>query len=348
MCTKPYKGFAYGETKNGKPNYIICSYDTHHLEIRQNDSYVKAKHPFVSDDCKKAVFEFIEIPCGKCLECRLEYSRQWADRCMLEAQLHDENCFITLTYDDNNIRTVDDVDPDTGEIVVYKTLDKEDLQKFIRSLRDWLNYHKPGCKIRYFAAGEYGEQTLRPHLHLIVFGWKPDETDLQLLKMSSLGYAYYKSKLLEELWPYGNNLVAECSWETCAYVARYCVKKYKTDKNPYKGTKIVPEFVTMSRRPGIGLDWLISHHVCYANFLNQYISTPNGSRKISSNRYFDSYVEKTDPELFEKMKKIRKHFQHERKKLDNHSSELPYLQRLDIKERNLIKRTKVLERTNVV
>lgn len=158
MCTKPLKGFAYGETKNGKPNYIICSYDTDHLEIRNNGSYVKAKHPFVSDDCKKAVFEFIEIPCGKCLECRLEYSRQWANRCMLEAQDHEENCFITLTYDDPHLPRVDDVDPETGEIVQYKTLVKTDLQLFIKRLRKKLG---GDCKVRYFAAGEYGTESLR-------------------------------------------------------------------------------------------------------------------------------------------------------------------------------------------
>ena len=165
--------------------------------------------------------------------------------------------------------------------------------------------------------------------------------------MSNLGYAYYHSDLIKEIWPYGNNLVADCSWETCAYVARYVVKKYKKENDIYHETNIQPEFVAMSRRPGIGLEWLNRNNVCYATFLNNYISTNNGSRKITSNRYFDSKIEQDNPELFEKMKKIREHYAKEKKKLEWYQSDLPYLERLDVKERNLENRTKVLERKSI-
>lgn len=344
MCTSPLKGFPYGETKNGKPNYIITAYSIDHVEIGPNGAISRCTDHFVSSTAKTAIFNYIEIPCGHCLECRLEYSRMWADRCMLEAQDHKDNCFVTLTYDDPHLPLVDGVVPDTGEVTKFKTLCKRDLQLFIKRLRKRL---PEDVKIRYFACGEYGEQTLRPHYHLIIFGWKPDENDLHLLKMSNLGYAYYHSDFIKEVWPYGNNLVADCTWKTCAYVARYVVKKYKTDENPYKGTEIVPEFVTMSRRPGIGLNWLLAHNVCYATFLNQYLSTEEGSQKISKNRYFDSYIEKLDPELFQEMKEVRIHFQKERKKLEYFNSDLPYLQRLDVKRRNMENRTKVLERKSI-
>lgn len=341
MCSKPLKGFEYGVTKNGKPNYIVTSSNVDHVEISKSGAVTYCYDSFISDNCKSFIGKYIEIPCGQCLECRLEYSRQWANRCILEAKDHKENCFVTLTYDDLNVPVVDDVDPETGEIVKFKTLVKEDLQKFIKRLRKRL---PEDVKIRYFAAGEYGDQTYRPHYHLIIFGWKPPEEDLHLIKMSNLGYAYYYSDFLKEVWPFGNNLVADCSWETCAYVARYVVKKYKREKNIFSETKILPEFVTMSRKPGIGLNWLLSHDVCYATFLNQYISTPNGSRELSSNRYFDSYIEKLDPEAYESMKKVREHFQKEKKKLEYFQSDLPYLERLKVKERNLVNRTKVLER----
>ena len=42
----------------------------------------------------------VKLPCGRCIGCRLERSRQWAMRCVHEASLHEANCFITLTYDD--------------------------------------------------------------------------------------------------------------------------------------------------------------------------------------------------------------------------------------------------------
>ena len=102
---------------------------------------------------------------------------------------------------------------------------------------------------------------------------------------------------------------------------------------------IEKEFITMSRRPGIGLNWFLAHSVCYATFLNNYITTDYGSRKISHNKYFDSYLEKEDPEAYEKMKQVRKKFQNERKKMMIRSSDLDYLELLDIKGRNLKNRT---------
>lgn len=349
MCSSPLKGFEYGVTKNGKPNYIITPYSVDHVEISANGTITRCYDSFISDSARYYVRSYIEIPCGHCIECKLEYSRMWADRCMLEAQDHDQNCFITLTYDDQNIPLVDGVDPESGEIVKYKTLDKKDLQKFIKRLRNYLDRKvEMPVKIRFFAAGEYGKETLRPHLHLIIFGWKPPESDLHLLKMSNLGYAYYYSDLIMELWPYGNNIVAECSWQTCAYVARYCVKKYSSEIPIYGDqTGIQREFVTMSRKPGIGLNWLNSHKESYATFLNYYLCIPDGSQKIGKNRYFDSKIEEESPALFEDMKKIREHYAKERKKLEYFQSDRPYIERQEIKGRSIEKRTKVLERSSI-
>lgn len=350
MCTKPLKGFAIGETKNGKTEYRITPYSTDHVELYFNNTWHNCPDSFISDNAKRYVRAHIEIPCGHCLECRLEYSRQWADRCILEAQQYEDNCFITLTYDDLNIPVVDDVHPETGEITKFKTLVKKDLQDFMKRLRSRLD--DKDIKIRFFAAGEYGDESMRPHYHAIIFGWSPikeinektGKQDCHLLKMSNLGYAYYHSDFLKEVWPFGNNLVTECSWETCAYVSRYVVKKYKNEKYFSEKTNIQKEFVTMSRRPGIGLKWLQSHDVCYATFQNNYVSTPNGSRKISHNRYFDSYLEKEFPEIYEKTKEVRKYFQQERKKLEYFESDLPYIDRLHVKEANLKSRTKILRR----
>jgi hypothetical protein len=47
--------------------------------------------------------EFIDVPCGQCIGCRLERSRQWAMRCVHEASLYDDNCFITLTYGNESL-----------------------------------------------------------------------------------------------------------------------------------------------------------------------------------------------------------------------------------------------------
>lgn len=345
MCTKPLKGFENGKTKNGKVNYIIASANCDHIEISANDSINKCYDRHISPYAKSVLYKSIEIPCGQCLECRLEYSRQWANRCVLEASEHKDNCFLTLTYDDIHVPLNDSVNSITGEITKVKTLVKRDLQLFIKRLRKELN--KDDIKIRYFACGEYGSHTKRPHYHIIIFGWKPNENDLQLLKKSELGYNYYCSNLIENLWPYGYNLVADCTWETCAYVARYVTKKVDIKNEFYEENNIEKEFITMSRRPGIGFNWFLSHSVCYATFLNNYISTDYGSRKISHNRYFDSYLEKQDPIAFEKLKEVRKKFQTERKKMFIRSTDLDYLDALDVKARNLKNKTKVLERNDI-
>lgn len=341
MCTKPLKAFKYGETVNGKDNYIIAKYSTDHIEIDKNLVVHRVNDHFVSDIAKDVVFNYIEVPCGKCLECRLDHARQWADRCILEASQYEENCFITLTYDDIHIPVVDDVNPETGEVVKFKTVVKKDLQDFIKRLRDRIGYKK----IRYFGCGEYGDTSLRPHYHLILFNYKP--SDLQLLSKSALGDDYYTSDFIKEVWPYGNNLIADCTWNTCCYVARYVVKKYKQDSEFFKQTQIQQPFILMSRRPGIGSQWFNAHNSCYAGFLKEYISTPSGSRSIGHNRYFDSLLEKEDPDLYQDIKNSRIYFMKKRKNLQYFESDLPYIDRLQVHERNLENKTKVLERSQI-
>ena len=94
----------------------------------------------------------LQVPCGNCIGCRLERSRQWATRCMFEASLHDENCFVTLTYSPDYL-------PEGATLV------KKDVQNFMKRLR------KAGTngKFKYFLCGEYGENFNRPHYHICFF-----------------------------------------------------------------------------------------------------------------------------------------------------------------------------------
>lgn len=342
MCTNPLKAFPIGLTENGKTKYKICSYKVDHIEETMQGGYEKYYDRAIHTYPDAVIREFVEIPCGKCLECRLAYARQWADRCMLEASLYDQNCFLTLTYDDINVPKCDGYDNISGEVNKYHTLRKEDLQLFIKRLRDHIS-RKEDIKIRYFAAGEYGEQTCRPHYHLIIFGWIP--SDLKLLSMSNLGYALYTSPFINEIWPYGNNVVADCTWETCNYVARYQVKKLNgtlTDEQR-KTSGIEKEFVLMSRRPGIGLDWFTSHNISYAAFSENYLKGEKGSIRIGSNRYFDNKLEEVDKTAYDEIKAVRKHFMEERKKIGQINTDLPYLEQKKIVADNLRKKTKILK-----
>lgn len=190
----------------------------------------------------------IQLPCGQCIGCRLERSRQWATRCMHEAQLYDENAFLTLTYNDEYL-------PSNGSI------SKPEMQKFIKRLRKSISPRK----IRYVYCGEYGEQNSRPHYHALIFGYDFSK-DRQPHSKNADGSFLYTSAHLERLWPFGHALIGAVTFESAAYVARYCLKKI-TGKgassayeriDPVTGEifDIEPEFFSMSLKPGIGLGWL--------------------------------------------------------------------------------------------
>ncbi len=233
MCTSPFKGFKNGFTDNGKDNLIVTSYSVDHIEFVDN-RMVKADSKFISPYSSKVLREFIEIPCGKCMECRLKYSREWANRMMLESLDHDSNFFLTLTYDDDHVHIND---------FGLKTLYKKDFQDFMKRLR---RYVEPD-HIRFFAAGEYGDHTLRPHYHAIIFGLKI--SDLDPFGYSS-GFPVYISKSINKLWEQGHVLISSISWDTCAYTARYVVKKANHySKDSFHFAHVEPEFCLMSRRP---------------------------------------------------------------------------------------------------
>ena len=121
----------------------------------------------------------IKLPCGQCSGCRLKRSHDWALRCIHEASLHSSNCFITLTYNDDNL-------PFNG------SLNKSDFQGFIKRLRD---REKPN-KIRFYQAGEYGDKNNRPHHHAILFNYMPDD-------LVDSGGGIFFSPYLEKVWGKG-------------------------------------------------------------------------------------------------------------------------------------------------
>lgn len=178
--------------------------------------------------------EKIDLPCGQCIGCRLERSRQWATRCMHEASMYEKNCFLTLTYDDESI-------PENGSLCL------NDFQLFMKRLRK-----QYGKGIRYFHCGEYGENLGRPHYHALLFNH--DFTDRKFWAKRN-DFKLYTSNALRELWPMGHSVIGDVSFESAAYVARYVMKKVTGDRAAdYYGPKI-PEYTTMSRRPGIGKMW---------------------------------------------------------------------------------------------
>ena len=135
-----------------------------------------------------AVVRRLDLPCGQCFGCRLERSRQWAMRCVHEASLHTENCFITLTY------RPDSLPP--RESLVYS-----DFQLFMKRFRKKVYPIRP----RFYMAGEYRDDMTGPHFHACIFGFNfPSKP----WKKTDSGEMIGRSDLLEELWPHGFSSVS--------------------------------------------------------------------------------------------------------------------------------------------
>lgn len=231
------------------------------------------------------VRRYISVPCGKCVGCRLERARNWTIRIMHEAQMHEKNCFITLTYKD--------------EALSYgyqqATLVKKDLQDFWKRLRK-----ETGAKLRYFACGEYGSKRLRPHFHACVFGIDfPDKTLLSRQGDNDL----YSSHLLDSVWNLGHCSVGALTPGSAAYVARYILdKNLGEERVHYEKQGIEPEFVVMSRKPGIGKEWFdkFSNDIYPADR----VILPGGSVSKPP-RYYDNARKENFPDEIEKIKIAR-------------------------------------------
>lgn len=235
------------------------------------------------------------LPCGQCVGCRLERSRQWAVRCMHEAQLSEVNSFVTLTYADENM-------PRAG------SLKYEDFQLFMKRLR----FARRGVRIRFFMCGEYGEELGRPHYHACLFNCGfPDKVPLS---STGAGSRIYRSAELERLWPFGLCSVGAVSFESAAYVARYSMKKVTGDlaAEHYRVVDLesgevvakVPEFARMSLKPGIGAGWL-------ERFRSDVF--PKGEvvvrgHESKSPRYYDKLFACVDPDEAEALK-YRRHLE---------------------------------------
>lgn len=310
-CYHPLKGFKIGiHEKTGKNNYKIVPYETDHLELYPDGNWYPTSDKFISDLARNWTnsSDFIEIPCGQCVGCRLDYSRQWANRCLMELEYHAESWFITLTYDDDHVPWTECTHPETGEIIEHQTLVKKDFQDFMKRLRKNYSVKYPDAeKLRFYACGEYGSQTFRPHFHAIIFGLHLD--DLVPYGTNAQGDPLYNSQFISECWHNnGYAVIGQVTWETCAYVARYIMKKLKGDAAEfYELNNITPEFTLMSRRPGIAYQWYEDHPDIYSYDLIS-LKTPKGGKLIKPPRYFDRLYDVTYPSDMARIKEARKSF----------------------------------------
>lgn len=228
----------------------------------------------------------LKLPCQQCVGCRLERSRQWATRCLLESQMHSHNCFITLTYSPEHL-------PQDC------SLDYSHFQLFMKRLRK----HFTGVRIRFYMCGEYGENYGRPHYHACLFGL--DFSDKSFWKLSPSGEKLYRSAVLESLWPYGFSSVGDVTFQSAAYVARYIMKKITgqpaiahyavVDPDTGEYFQRTPEFNKMSLKPGIGALWFEK----YSSDVYPHDFIVINGKKIRPPKYFDKLLADDNPFTFD-------------------------------------------------
>lgn len=260
-CYKPLDGYNSGYiTKNGERRIVF--------------NPAKAENPR----------EIIPIPCGRCIGCRLEKSKEWALRCYHEAQLNGENnVFITLTYSDEHLPS-------------NRTLDKTHFQKFIRALRK-----KTKQKIRYYMCGEYGDDTDRPHYHAILFNYQFPDATFHTLRGDN---RVYISALLTEMWTHGFHEIGSVTFKSAGYVARYILKKQNGSRGlaAYKKKNRIPPYTQMSLKPGIGKKWYDKYSTDL--FPHDFAVLPDG-RQTSVPEYYRRLLKSENPEMYERLREER-------------------------------------------
>lgn len=304
---------AFGSAMCFAPNVMIKGKFKGSLE-----NYIK----FHGENSTKALMKagvIAIIPCGQCKQCRANYAKNWAARCQNESKYWKNTAFITLTYDEKHIPVVDKT---TGEIYrgfrhpkeyylnnkryENSTLYKPDMQKFLKRLRKYAKEHgleeNPEKGLKVFYCGEYGSKTQRAHYHLLIYGLIIP--DLYVWKRMK-GIEYDRSTIIEKEWGMGNVIIGALNYKTCAYVAKYVMKKWTgPDKMAkYKEDGRSPEFTQMSLKPAIGQKYWEEHRKSIYKYDSVLIE---GGKTVKPPKYYD--IKEDDKQLEEagvNVKKIR-------------------------------------------
>ena len=242
------------------------------------------------------------LPCGQCNSCRLRKARDWASRCENELVMHEKACFITLTYNDENLPLNGSLEPRDMDLFWKNLRWHISTEKMYCMTKQEVKLHgRPQPAIRYFYAGEYGERTFRPHYHAILFGY--DLPDKQFIT-DERGYPEYSSEFLDEVWSKGNCRIGSATFDSACYVARYIMKKQlgKDAEAYYKEKGWIPPYSRQSRRPGLGKAFFDKYKDDMYNY-DMYIGSKK--MKVKPPKYYDKLLEQEDPERFAKIKKKR-------------------------------------------
>lgn len=259
---------------------------THQKEVILNENNKIIKWNNNNNNYKNLHWKTLTfIPCKNCLGCKLDYAREWAIRCQIETKKSPWNYFITLTYSTENL---------TINKNGIATINQKDLTLFIKKIRK-----KYGKNIKYLAASEYGKssKTQRPHFHIIFFNLKIEK--LEKYKENEIGQQLYISKEIDKIWNKGLSTIAEATYETAGYIARYSVKKLK--KIDYEKLEIEPEKLRMSK--GIAKDYFIKNMEKILETKQAIITNLNGTKSVPMPNFWNRIIKEKYPDIWEKIKK---------------------------------------------
>lgn len=333
-CYKPLRAFVLGVKPNGKKNIKITGADCDTLIF--NKVTKQFETAYFKDVSKSTILssryrfyrESMLVPCNQCVGCRLDYSRQWATRLMLEKKESTDAWFCTLTYEDSYLHNRQTPDPNTGEVREVSTLYKKDMQLFIKRLR----YYCPD--LRYYCAGEYGDKSARPHYHVVFFNLNLPTTDLRFYKRDN-GNDLFTSEIFKKIWKFGMSILGQVTWQSCAYVARYVMKKQKGKNSKiYEDYDIEPPFVTMSLKPAIGKSYFDKNYQELVE--NPHLMLADG-KDAPLPKAFLKYV---DEEIAEELKEDKRKLAEELMHTKEVEYGLPYLEILKLEEQAMLANAK--------
>lgn len=191
----------------------------------------------------------IPVPCGKCANCLKRRISGWSFRLTQQDKIASSSNFITLTYDSSHV-------PITRN--GYMCLNRRHVQLFLKRLRkaEETKAKTVGCeteRIKYFAVGEYGGKTLRPHYHIILFN-----CDITLIQDSwgtftrSTQYVWKRPRIVEHKQHIGSVHYGTVSGASVGYCLKYMMKRSRIPM--HKNDDRIPEFALMSK--GLGLNYV--------------------------------------------------------------------------------------------
>ena len=295
------------KAKDGHLYHPATLFSSDRLELYDKDKFERIRQKWGN---------FQIIPCKNCIGCRLDYSREWANRGYLESKCWDQNWFVTLTYDEDSIPYSEEITDSQGitytdsidEMPWQGTIQPDDMTRFMKNLRKIFERKKKETNIRFMGCGEYGENTRRPHYHLILFNCNLPKETFYDPHVTWNKDTVWKNTWIERAWGKGMVQIGECNWNSIAYVARYITKKINGNESEefYAMQGEEKEFFRASNQPGIG-------GIYYENnkekiYKNDKILIQNlkGVHWIKPPEYFDRLYEKEYPEKMQEIKEKRK------------------------------------------